>query len=83
MRVQTTEATQLLGQAEATQVLGQALFQALIFSKEAGPNARYLCNFPVSRDTLNTEIQERASLPGLLTEANRITGGTSSNQRQL
>jgi uncharacterized membrane protein YqiK len=37
------EATQLLGQAEATEILGQALFQAFIFSQEAGPNARYLC----------------------------------------
>jgi hypothetical protein len=30
-----------------------------------------------------TETQERASLPGLLIEVNRITRGTSSNQRQL
>ena len=33
--------------------------------------------------TLATETQERARLPGLLTEANRITGEKSSNQRQL
>ena len=33
--------------------------------------------------TLTTETQERARLPGLQKEANRITGGTSSNQRQL
>jgi hypothetical protein len=32
--------------AEATHLLGQALFQAFIFSQEAGPNARYLCMFP-------------------------------------
>jgi hypothetical protein len=32
---------------------------------------------------LTTETQERASLLGLLIEANRITGGTNSNQRQL
>jgi hypothetical protein len=32
---------------------------------------------------LTTETQERASLPGLLIEANRITRRTSSNQRQL
>jgi hypothetical protein len=32
--------------AEATPLLGLALFQAFIFSHEAGPNARYLCNFP-------------------------------------
>jgi hypothetical protein len=30
-----------------------------------------------------TETQERASLPGLLVENNRIPRGTSSNQRQL
>jgi hypothetical protein len=32
--------------AEATHLLGQALFQAFIFSQEAGMNARYLCTFP-------------------------------------
>ena len=32
--------------AEATHLLGQALFQAFIFSQEAGLNARYLCTFP-------------------------------------
>jgi hypothetical protein len=31
---------------EATQLLGQALFQAFIFCQEAGPNARYLYTFP-------------------------------------
>jgi hypothetical protein len=36
-----------------------------------------------AESTLTTETQERARLPGLLTEANRITGGTSSNQRKL
>jgi hypothetical protein len=36
-----------------------------------------------SEHTLTTETQERSSLPGLLIEANRITRGTSSNQRQL
>jgi hypothetical protein len=36
-----------------------------------------------AESTLTTETQERSRLPGLLTEANRITGGTSSNQRQL
>jgi len=46
VRVPTTEATQLLGQAEAAQLLGQALFQAFIFCQEAGPNTRYLCTFP-------------------------------------
>jgi hypothetical protein len=32
--------------AEATHLLGQALFQAFIFSQEAGLNARPLCTFP-------------------------------------
>ena len=36
-----------------------------------------------AESTLTTETQERSRLPGLLTEANRITGGTSSNQTQL
>jgi hypothetical protein len=36
-----------------------------------------------AESTLNTETQERTSLPGLLIEANRITRGISSNQRQL
>jgi hypothetical protein len=30
---------------EATQILGQALFQAFIFCQEAGPNTRYLSTF--------------------------------------
>jgi hypothetical protein len=36
-----------------------------------------------SKSTLTTETQERACLSGLLIEANIITRGTSSNQRQL
>jgi hypothetical protein len=36
-----------------------------------------------AKNTLTTETQERAGNPGLLTEANRIIRGTSSNQRQL
>ena len=36
-----------------------------------------------AENALTTEIQERASLPGLLIEANRIMEGTSSNQRKL
>ena len=35
-----------------------------------------------AESTLTTEAQERAGLPGLMTGANRITGGTSSNQRK-
>ena len=36
-----------------------------------------------AESALTTETQERPRLPGLLTEANRITGETSSNQRKL
>ena len=36
-----------------------------------------------AESALTTETQERASLPGLLIETNRITRGTSSNQKQL
>jgi hypothetical protein len=35
-----------------------------------------------TNSTLTTETQERARLPGLLRGANRITGGTSSNQNK-
>ena len=84
VRVWTIEATQLLGQAEARHLLRQALFWAFIFSQEAGPNPGYLCTFPEeeslpAESTLTNETQERARLQGLLTEVNRITGGTSSN----
>jgi hypothetical protein len=64
----------------------QALFQAFIFYQKAGPNA---CAPSLQEESLpvesaqTTETQERASLPCLLIEANRIMGGTSSNQRQL
>jgi hypothetical protein len=36
-----------------------------------------------AESALTTETQEKASLPSLLVENNRITRGTSSNQRQL
>ena len=36
-----------------------------------------------AESTLNTETQEKTSLPGLLIEANIITWGTRYNQRQL
>jgi hypothetical protein len=36
-----------------------------------------------AESALTTETQERASLPGLLLDNNRIMRGTSSNQRQL
>jgi hypothetical protein len=36
-----------------------------------------------AESVLTTGTQERVGLPRMLTEANRITGGTSSSQRQL
>jgi hypothetical protein len=74
--------------AKATHLLGQALFQAFIFSQEAGLNTNLHAPFLQEESlpeesTLTTETQKRAGLPGLLTEANRITGGTGSSQRQL
>jgi hypothetical protein len=36
-----------------------------------------------AESALTTGTQVRLRLPGVLTEANRITGGTSSSQRQL
>ena len=69
-------------------LLGQAQFREFIFSQEAGLKVRSLCTFPAkeslpAESILATETQKGAGLPELLTEANRITGGTSSSQRQL
>jgi hypothetical protein len=36
-----------------------------------------------AESTLTTDTQERAGIPGMVKEVNRITGGTSSNQSQL
>ena len=69
--------------------VGQVLIWAFIFGQEGGPNARYLCTFPVRGELACRECsdhwnsEERASFAGLLIEANRITRGTISNQRQL
>jgi hypothetical protein len=49
MRVQTIEATQLLG---------QALFWAFIFCQEAGPNSRYLCTFPARGELAYREYSD-------------------------
>jgi hypothetical protein len=40
-------------------------------------------SMPQNLSALTTGTQERVGLPGVLTEAKRITGGSSSNQRQL
>jgi hypothetical protein len=36
-----------------------------------------------AENALTTGTQERVGFPGMLTKTNRITGGTSSSQRQL
>jgi hypothetical protein len=36
-----------------------------------------------TESALTTETQKRVGLPGVLTEVNRMTGGTSSSQRQI
>jgi hypothetical protein len=41
------------------------------------------CKSMPAEGALTTGTQKRVGLPGVLTEANRITGGTSSSQRQL
>jgi hypothetical protein len=48
------------------------------YCQEEGSNSRYLGTFPVGgelacREYLTTETKDRASLPGLLIEANIIT----------
>jgi hypothetical protein len=77
------------GTGQSNSALVQVLFWAYIFGQERGPKARYLCTFPVRGELACREFsehwnsEERASLPGLLIEANRITRGTISKQRQL
>jgi hypothetical protein len=69
---------------EEIHLLGQAIFWACIITKEADVCAPSMQGESLSAEsTLSTASQERAGLPGLLTEANRIIGGTRSNQRQL
>jgi hypothetical protein len=88
VRVWTTEAPHLLGQAEATQILVQSLFYAFTFSQKQ-VQMPDICATSLQEEslpaesTLTTENKERARLPGLLTEGNRITGVKSYNQRQL
>jgi hypothetical protein len=64
----------------SSQLLEQAQFRAFIFCQEANLNNRYRCTFSArgelaAESSLTTETQERASLPGQLVEANRITKG--------
>ena len=77
------------GTGQRNSASGQILLWAFVFDQEGGLKAIYLCTFPVREELAFRECsdhwnsEERASLPGLLIEANRITWGTSSNQRQL
>ena len=57
---------------------GRSEFQTSVFCAPSLKGKSLL-----AESTLPTGIQERVWLPGVLTEANRITGGTSSSQRQL
>ena len=53
----------------------------LIFSQEVNLSVRPL--FLPAGNTLSTGTQQGVEIPGVLTEANRITGRRSSSQRQL
>jgi hypothetical protein len=64
--------------AEATKLLGQSLFWPLSLARRQ--NGKRACLQGVLRMPGN---QERTGLERALTEANRLTGGTSSSQRQL
>ena len=68
-----TEATELTGQGRSLRA----------FSQEAELILRPLCTFPTEKSLLTPGTQERAGLPGVLREANRLTWGTSYTQRQL
>jgi hypothetical protein len=61
---------------------------AFIFSQEVWLMLSHLGTFPArgefaSRECSDPRTQERADVPEVLKEANRLTGGTSSIQRQL
>jgi hypothetical protein len=45
--------------AEATHLLGQAVFQAFIFSQEAGLTARYLGTFPARGELACREYSDQ------------------------
>jgi hypothetical protein len=73
---------------EATQIVGQALFRPSSSAKrqvqtpDICPHSLHEESLP-AESALTTETQERASLPGQLIDANRIMRGRSSIQRQL
>ena len=71
--------------AEATELLGQGSFGSSSSARRrSGSSVLCLPSLPEeSSPAVTPGTQERAGLPGVLTEANRLTGGTSSSQRQL
>ena len=75
------------GQSNTASGKGPVL--GLHLSPGGGPNARYLCTFPVRGELASRESsehwnsEERVCLPGLLIDGNRITRRTISKQSQL
>jgi hypothetical protein len=74
--------------AEATELLGQGHFgPSSSARKQSWVPELWAPSLPEeslpAESALTTGTQERVGLPGMLIEANRITWGTSSSQRQL
>ena len=73
------------GQSNTASEKGPVL--GLYLRPGGGPNARYLCTFPVRGELACRECsdhwnsEERANLPGLLIDSNRITRGKKSQNR--
>jgi hypothetical protein len=70
---------------EESQPTGRALIPGLrrwIRASDIWTPALQVESLP-AENALTTGTQVRVGLPGVLTESNRITGGTSSSQRQL
>jgi hypothetical protein len=73
---------------EATELLGKGPFGPSSSARRLirAPDlfARSLLEKSLSAESaLTTGTQDRVDLPGVLTETNRITGGTTVGQRQL
>jgi hypothetical protein len=73
---------------EATELLGQGPFRPSSSARRQSWSSALWAPSPPEESlptgsALTPGTQERAGLPGMLTEANRLTGGTRSSQRQL
>ena len=74
--------------SETAELIGHALFEASSSAKRSTGTPDFCVpslqekSLP-EENALTTGTQERVGLPRVLTEANRITGGTSSSQREL